>query len=264
MIKKDGVKDMKNIKNIVIIGLLLLTNLSISEKVKVVTEEFGPYNYYSNNEVKGFATEIVKEVLKRAEIDYEISVNPWERSYEIAKTDSNVIIYSIARTALREPDFKWVGVIAELDVYFTKLKSRRDIDIRSLEDAKKYKIGAIKDDIRYQFLVKDGFKDQLVLAKDDGENIRNLFDHKIDFFPADKLVAYHMAHKEGYAFKDLEKQLFLSDVSIDIYIAFGKRSSNYLVEKCVRALSGIKRDGTYKKIKSKYDIFYLPEFHFGL
>jgi polar amino acid transport system substrate-binding protein len=249
---------------IVLLGVFILSNLLFSDKIKVVTEEFGPYNYSSNGEIEGFASEIVKEVLKRAEIDYEISVNPWKRSYEIAKQDSNVLIYSIARTALREPDFKWIGVIAELDVYFTKLKSRRDIDINSLEDAKKYKIGVVKDDIRYQFLVKDGFKDQLILAKDDGENIRNLFNHKIDFFPADKLVAYHMVHKEGYAFKDLEKQLFLSDVSIDIYIAFGKRSSNYLVEKCVRALSGIKRDGTYKKIKSKYDIFYLPEFHFGL
>jgi len=72
-----------------------------------------------------------------------------------------------------------------------------------------------------------------------------------------------MAHQEGFAFKDLEEVMYLSDLSIDLYIAFGKRTSDVIVEKCVTALSAMKRDGTYDKIKKKYDIFYLPELKYG-
>jgi polar amino acid transport system substrate-binding protein len=245
--------------------ILLVFNASLfSEKIKVVTEEMGPYNYSENEKVMGFSTEIVREVLKRADIDYEISIRSWEESYEVALNDSNVMIYSIGRTALREPLFKWVGIVAKFEVYFGKLKSRTEVKINSLEDAKKYKIGVVKDDLRHQFLLKEGFRNQLVLVDNDGDNIENLFKRKIDAFPADKLVAYHTAHKKGYAFKDIEKAFFIPDVSLDLYIAFGKKSSDVIVEKCMKALSGIKRDGTYKKIKSKYDIFYIPEFHFGL
>jgi polar amino acid transport system substrate-binding protein len=153
-----------------------------------------------------------------------------------------------------------VDVIARTEVYFYKLKSRVDIKIKTFDDIKKYKIGAVRDDFRAQWMMKQGIKDQLNLVADDLQNMRNLFARKIDIFPIGEFVAYHLAHQEGRAFNDLEKTMYVKDMSADLYMAFSKQTPEVVMEKCKKALFEIRKDGTYEKIKSKYAIFYLPIF----
>ncbi len=230
------------------------------ETLQVVTEEYPPYNYTENGKVTGFCTEVVMEILKRAKLDYSIQSHPWAKSYQKARTEPNVLIYSMGRNIEREPLFKWVDVIARTEVFFYKLKSRPDIKIKTFDDVKKYKIGAVKDDFRALWLVKQGIKDQLILVTDDRQNMRNLFEHKIDIFPIGEYVAYHIAHQEGRAFNSLEKTMYIKEMSTDLYMAFSKQTPDVMVEKCKKALFEIKKDGIYEKIKSKYAIFYLPVF----
>lgn len=233
---------------------------AFGQTIQVVTEELAPYNYTENDNVVGFCTEVVQEVLKRANLEYSIHSYPWAKSYEIAQSQPNVLIYSIGRNVEREPLFKWAGVLAQIEIYFLKLKSRVDIRIKTLDDAKKHKIGTVRDDFRAQFLAKEGFTDQLDLVDSDRDNIRNLFDHKIDITPIDELTAYHITNQEGYSFYDLEKTLYIKDVSVELYIAFSNQTSDDIVGECRKALLNIKEDGTYEEIKSKYEIFSLPIF----
>jgi polar amino acid transport system substrate-binding protein len=253
-------------KFIVFISLLLICIFTsdpvFGQTIQVVTEEYPPYNYTENDEVIGFCTEVVKEVLNRAHLDYSIQSYPWSESYKMAQSQPNVLIFSIGRNVEREPLFKWVEVIAKTEVYFFKLKSRVDIKIKKLNDIKKYKIGAVRDDFRAQWLMKQGFTDQLDLVPDDSHNMRNLFARKIDIFPIGEFVAYHIVHQEGHAFNDLEKTLYVKDMSADLYMAFSNQTQDIVVEKCKKALFEIKKDGTYEKIKAKYSIFYLPIFRF--
>ena len=69
----------------------------------------------------------------------------------------NILIYSIGRSPEREKLFKWIDIISPYEVYFYKLKSRKDISIKNLEDAKKYRIGGVNNDIRTQYLLGKGF-----------------------------------------------------------------------------------------------------------
>ncbi len=245
--------------------ILVLAGIFVSlpvfgQSIQVVTEEYPPYNYSEKGNVLGFCTEVVKEVLKRANIDHSINSHPWSKSYQMAKSQPNILIYSIARNVEREPLFKWVDVIARTEVYFFKLKSRRDIKIKKFDDVKKYKIGAVRDDFRAQWLLQQGIKTQLDLVADDIQNMRNLFARKIDMFPIGEFVAYHIAHQEGRAFNDLEKAMYVKDISADLYMAFSNQTPDVIVEKCKKALVELRNDGTYEKIKSKYAIFYLPIF----
>ena len=189
------------------------------QPLQVVTEEYPPYNYSEDGEVVGFCTDVVKEILKRAKVEYTIHSYPWADSYKMAQTETNVLIYSIGRNVEREPLFKWVDVIARTEVYFYKLKSRVDIKIKTFDDIKKYKIGAVQDDFRAQWLIKQGIKDQLALVPDDRQNMRNLFARKIDIFPIGEFVAYNIAHQEGRAFNDLEKTMYIKDMSADLYLS---------------------------------------------
>ncbi len=233
---------------------------AFGQAIQVVTEEYPPYNYSEKGTVLGFCTEVVKEVLKRANINHSIHSHPWSKSYKMAQSQPNVLIYSIGRNVEREPLFKWVDVIARTEVYFFKLKSRRDIKIKKFDDVKKYKIGAVRDDFRAQWLLQKGVEDQLTLVTDDIQNMRDLFARKIDIFPIGEFVAYHIAHQEGRAFNDLEKAMYVKDMSADLYMAFSKQTPDVIVEKCKKALFEIRKDGTYEKIKAKYAIFYLPIF----
>jgi len=230
------------------------------ETLQVVTEEYPPYNYTKDGKIVGFCTDVVTEILKRANLDHSIQSHPWAESYQKAQTESNVLIYSMGRNVEREPLFKWVDVIARTEVYFYKLKSRPDIKIKTFEDVKKYKIGAVKDDFREQWLAKQGLKEQLTLVTDDRQNMKNLFAHNIDIFPIGEYVAYNIAHQEGRAFSSLEKAMYVKDMSADLYMAFSMETPDVTVEKCKKALFEIKEDGTYEKIKSKYAIFSLPIF----
>lgn len=250
------------ISGILFITCMLIGGTAFGQAIQVVTEEYPPYNYSENSNVLGFCTDVVKEVLKRAKLDFSIHSYPWSKSYQIAQSQPNVLIYSIARNVEREPLFKWVDVIARTEVYFIKLKSRVDIKIKKFDDIKKYKIGAVRDDFRAQWLSKQGITNQLNLVPSDSHNMRNLFDRKIDIFPVGELVAYNIAHQEGHAFNDLEKTMYNKDMSADLYMAFSSQTPDVVVEKSKKALFEIKKDGTYEKIKSKYAIFYLPIFQF--
>ena len=251
----------KFIVSVILVLICIFVSVPVfGQAIQVVTEEYPPYNYSENDKILGFCTDVVREVLKRSDIDHAIHSYPWSKSYKIAQSQPNVLIYSIARNVAREPLFKWVDVIARTEVYFYKLKSRRNIKIKKFDDVKKYKIGAVRDDFRAQWLMKQGIKDQLNLVPDDIQNMRNLFARKIDIFPVGEFVAYHIAHQEGRAFNDLEKTMYVKDMSADLYMAFSNQTPDVFVEKCKKALFEIRKDGTYEKIKSKYAIFYLPIF----
>lgn len=253
----------KFIVSVILVLICIFAGVPVfGQAIQVVTEEYPPYNYSENGKVLGFCTDIVKEVLKRANVEYSIHSYPWSKSYKMAQSQPNVLIYSIGRNVEREPLFKWVDVIARTEVYFYKLKSRVDIKIKTFDDIKKYKIGAVRDDFRAQWLMKQGIKVQLNLVPDDRQNMRNLFARKIDIFPIGEFVAYHIAHQEARAFNDLEKTMYVKDMSADLYMAFSKQTPDVVVEKCKKALFEIRKDGTYEKIKSKYAIFYLPIFQF--
>ena len=247
---------------IIILLLLSIFTISLAQAatINIVTEEYPPYNYTKNNKVTGFCTDIVKAILKRTKTDYTIESNPWSVSYKKAKTKPNILIYSIGRSIQREPLFKWVDVLARTEVYFYKLKSRHEIKIKAFDDIKKYKIGAVRDDFRTQWLTKHGMANKLKLVDSDRQNMVNLFERKIDIFPIGEYVAYYIAHQEGQAFNSLKKTMYIKDMSADLYMAFSLETSDEIVEKSKKALLNIKQDGTLEKIKSKYAIFYLPVF----
>ena len=134
--------------------MMLLVSSVHAVELKVVTEDFPPFNYKERDKITGMSTEVVQEVLKEVGIKTKIEVYPWVRSYKMALNNKNILIYSIARTKHREKLFKWIGNISPYNVYIYKLKSRDDIKFDSLESAKKYIFGGVKEDVKQQHFSK--------------------------------------------------------------------------------------------------------------
>jgi polar amino acid transport system substrate-binding protein len=233
--------------------LVVLSALSAwGQTLTVVTEEYPPYNFQDSQskKISGMATEVVEEILKRTHISYKLGIYPWARAYQMAQDAPNVLIYSIGRNAQRETLFKWVDVIAPYDVYLYRLKSRPEVKVQSMEEVRSYKIGAVRDDVRAQYLEKA--KVPMDLVVEDSANAKKLASRRIDMFPIDELAMVALYKREGMDPADVVKAFKLDALSTGLYMAFSKQTSDDMVNKCRAALAEIKRDGTFEKIRAKY------------
>ncbi|WP_241566972.1 ABC transporter substrate-binding protein [Hahella sp. KA22] len=230
------------------------TNLPAAE-IKVVTTDFPPYSFEENGEIGGMATEVVKAVLAKSGVGVSsFRVYPWARAYKLAQTEPNTLIYSIARSSEREPMFKWVGEIAPFRVNLYKLKSRSDINISSLEDAKRYVVGGEYQDIKQDYLVKQGFEvgKNIVLMPEDELNIRMLFAKRIDLIPFSEFSLPVMLKQEGFAPAEVEKVLTLDGISYNLYMACSLGTPDATVDSLRSALQTLWDKGEILAIQQKY------------
>lgn len=235
--------------------LILITISAFAQEVKIVTENYPPYNYEENGKVKGVSTEIVRAVLKEMGLNIKITVYPWARTYRLALEEPNTLIYSIARTPEREHKFKWVGVIAPADQVLLSLKERTDIKLNNLDDTRKYKIGTVRDDVIEHHLLSNGFKvgKNIDRCNNYNSNIKKLLRKRIDLCAIGKLVGYNILRKIGHEPGDTVKQVYRFDVlSEGVNMAFQKDTPDEVVNKFRRGLEKIKENKTYDKILSKY------------
>jgi polar amino acid transport system substrate-binding protein len=239
-------------KKMLVVALMVLGAVgAYAQKITVVTEEYPPYNFQdANKKITGISTDVVEEVLKRAKLDYQLGMYPWARAYQMAQDGPNVLIYSIGRSEKRETLFKWVDVIAPYDVYLYRLKSRSNLNVTDLASAKNLKVGAVREDVRAQYLEKEGFKTDLVT--DDSTNAKKLAAERIDLFPIDELGQVAMYKRDGLDPSSVVKTVKLDALSAGLYMAFSKQTPDDVVNKAKAALADMKKDGTLEKIKAKY------------
>ena len=121
----------------VVFFLTLAVNAQ-GESIRVVTEEWPHYTYSENGKIMGVVTEIVRATLERSGLDYSIGIYPWARAYEMAQTEKDVLIYSIFNLPNRVNTFKWIKIDGlSVNMYLFKSKYRQDINLTSLDDARK-------------------------------------------------------------------------------------------------------------------------------
>ena len=232
---------------------LLTIGAAYAQKMTVVTEEWPPYSYSENDGVGGMATEVVRAALKQANLDAEFSVNAWARSYDMARRDENVLIYNIRRTAQREDLFQWVATtVPATKQQLFKLKKRTDIAVATWDDAKKYTIGVMREDSAHQLLLEHGLEEgkQLFPVTREVQNIRKLFDGKIDLIASFDLTLQIQVKKEGFSPDELEPVFVVFEG--DAYAAFSKSTSAEFVARLQKAFEQIKADGTVDAIWKKY------------
>lgn len=233
-----------------LIYFLFYSFFSEASTLKVVTTEFPPFQVTQSGKVGGINTEIVENVIANAGYEANIKSYPWARALKLGMKEHVVLIYSIVRNSDREKLFKWIGVLAPYNVYFWKLKKRKDIKLTSIKDAKHYTIGAVTDDIKAQQLVKLGFtpKENLEYVASDQQNVRRLFAGKIDLMPCDEVSFGYSVTSEGFDFSLVEKMIHLEGISRELQLAASLGTSDAVVEKLRTSLNAFKKTHKYNQI----------------
>lgn len=185
--------------------------LMAKNSITVVTEEWPPYNYTnSDGEFVGLATDVLKEVLHEANIDYQIKVLSWHRAYKLAQESSHTLIYTIYKADNRLAQFQWICplvITSGLNIY--ALKSRDDIHLSTLNDAKNYSVATTSRSVTHDYLILKGFEEgnNLDIGTDELANIRKLFKGRVDLIIQDEKPFKLRLRNAGLSFAKIKKVL---------------------------------------------------------
>lgn len=229
---------------------------SHAEAIRVVLEVSPPHQTYDQQQVGGLTTNVVRELLSEAKLTGDFEVFPWARAFNIAKTTPNVLIYNIARTPEREHDFVWIGPVARYKFGFVKLADRKDIQLHSVSDAKKFVVGTQRDDFTADWLTAQGFAGQraLQLQPDIIETWRMLVNGKIDLMIDDPNAVDDMLQRFQLQRNDIEFSLFIPELAQTTWIAMAKNSDPELVKRLQQAHEKVVQGEAYRRVMAYPDM----------
>jgi len=214
----------------------------------ITTEAAAPSSMLDGEgRVVGISTDKVRAAFERAGLAYTIELLPWKRAYAAATDRPDACVYSTTRTPEREALFKWVGPIDSAEWVLMAPANRR-FALRSLEDARPYRIGTYNGDARDQFLRSRGFK--VDSAPNDLTNPRKLLLGRIDLWAAALRIGSPVLEQNGWAGQIVPVLVFNR---IDVYLACNRAVPNEVIARLNGAIDALERDGTMSKIERSYD-----------
>lgn len=97
-------------------ALLLSCNVAQACGLRVLTEDLPPYQVVQQNHVvAGSAYLQVESIFSAAGLPCKTEVLPWARAFDIARSQPNTLIYSLARLPAREALFVWLMPLINAD-----------------------------------------------------------------------------------------------------------------------------------------------------
>jgi polar amino acid transport system substrate-binding protein len=239
----------------VVFGLSASAHAELAPDYRVVllTENFPPYNMASNGKnfarednLHGIAVDILREMFKRAGIDYSMTLRfPWERIYKLALEKPGYGVFVTARLPEREALFKWVGPIGP-DDWVLLGRSDSTITLDSLEDARQYSVGAYKGDAIADHLQQQGL--QPVTALRDQLNAKKLMAGQIDLWATGDPAGRYLAKQAGVS----GLKTILRFDSAELYLALNKEVPDEVVQKLQAELDQMRGEGFVNDILGSY------------
>ncbi|MFL9813649.1 ABC transporter substrate-binding protein [Stutzerimonas sp. VN223-3] len=231
--------------------------LPANYKIILQTDNFPPFNMGPNHknfargdEVQGISTDTVREIFKRAGIDYSLTLRaPWDRIYSQTLDSTGHGLFSVARTPQNQAQFKWVGPLARYESVLLAAPGK-NISPTDLRQAKSYEIGAQKSSGVSQYLTSQGL--QPIDSLSEEENLRKLLIGRIDLWAtADPSWRYYAEQHGAEGLKPV-----LSYHPADLYLALNKDTPDEAVTRLQAALNEVIGEG-YAGCSKTPDLCYL-------
>ena len=224
--------------------------------IKVVTEYIEPYQIKNaDGSLGGFSTDVVNALFEKVGKQSEIYVMPWARAYEIAQREKEVMIFSIARSPRREPNFHWVGKLVTERLFFWGLKDVFPFQVDSVDLLRPYSIAASRHSNVAQYLHDHGFSKVRRLIRED-QNMRMLFSKRIDLIVANEVSVRRRAENLGLDFNDLQKLIEVPELNNDLSVAFSLKTSPELVKEFQQAMTELEQEGVIEGFRQKWQIVF--------
>lgn len=241
-------------------ALLLSAPLLMAGTLTALTESLPPLNYEVDGRVTGFSSELLDMMAKEAGLTLNKQVLPWPRAYDMAIRLPDTLVYSTVRTAEREALFQWVGPISSRRILLYKHRDRTDISLKTLDDARAYRIGTTHDSAATRNLLKQGFQINdprapkapgLDIAQHDEMNMKKFVARRFDLLLSlDWAEAYNA--RNARVDPDEIQPAWVLDDSLSYWYAVNLGTDPEVARKLNAALAKLRDDGRYLELKRKY------------
>lgn len=207
-----------------------------------------PFNSFVNAHPDGMAVDVMTELLKRAQLTAEHKDFPWVRALSTVQFKPNHCAYTVGRIPERETRFHWIGPIASVKGTLFGLRER-NLQIKSLDDAKKLSVGDVRQGANAIFLESKGFV--LDYANTEDQNLRKLLAGHIDLYPGTSFSAREIAQRLQIDPQRIQALYVFNQV--DLYLACNLETPASLIDKLNIALDSMRSDKKLQQINARYD-----------
>lgn len=233
----------------VLMGMILWPSWVSAEDLQILTEINPPLNFEKGGRPAGFSVEIVREILKRLKRKDAIRLTPWARGLQMLDTQPNVVLFSTARTPERETRYQWVGPLCIVHWYFFA-RADSPIQISRLEDARQVRaIATYRNDAKERYLRLRGFTN-LNSSNSPQSNLKKLMCGRVDLWLHPNIGVPLIARNQGVDPDEIK--MVLPVASVNLYIAFSKKTPATEVTLWQQTLDEIKKDGTFTIVSQRW------------
>ena len=231
-------------------ALLPFASANAQDTVNLLTQNFPPFsmandgkNFAKEEAISGIDAEVVAALFKRAGIPYTLTLRFLEPPAAAGGKTPGFAVFSLSRTPEREPKYKWVGPLSEIQIVLLK-RPDSPIQISSLEEARQYRIGSKDGSVGSQYLISRGIEVQSSLI----DTPAKLKAGQFDLWATTNPSGEYEAKQAGVG--PLAVALTLSRV--DLYLAMNKETPDEVVEKLQRTLDQMKQEGLLQQAARRY------------
>lgn len=225
--------------------ILFFGNMATAADLMLMTENYPPYNFPSENGISGYGAEQVFEILDRAELTYEVELTRWSRAIGQAREKPSTCVFSTFRTLDREPEFRWVGPLS-FDRSLLIKRQDSEFALNTLDEALAYSVGTQTGEFTVGILEAAGFE-TIEQAATMSDALKKLLSGRNDL----------MAVPEPY-FRELLEDgipvvpaLFLP--ALEVALACNPQTNLEHLSRMQQALDSMIADGTQRAIQMRYE-----------
>jgi polar amino acid transport system substrate-binding protein len=219
------------------------------------TEHFPPHNYLEDNRIKGVSVDILELIWQKlgaSKKREEILIVPWARAIKKLETKPNMVLFGMGFSQERAEKFHWVGPYYVHDLSLISKKSS-PLAIPSLEHAKKFAIGVVRQDIGHQSLENIGFqRDLLDLSNDLNQLHEKFIRNRFELICYVKNTYFEYLTGQGIDPKEFQAVYQISMMKSGY--GFSKKIPLSLIQKFKRALDQLKADHSVARILKKHNL----------
>lgn len=217
------------------------------------TENLPPLNFQGKGRPQGFSVELLRLMAAGAGLALQLQVLPWQRAMQQAEGQAASVLFSLTRTPEREPQFQWVGPIAQRRILIYRLASRPDLKLAQLGDLGDGRIGVVRESAADRQLQAAGLKPgvQLEQGLDDATNLRKLLAGRMEYITLlDWAAAWNLRQlKLPY---DTLHAVMEQDTARSYWYGLRPDTEPELARRLQAELDAIKRDGRYERLRQRY------------
>ena len=228
-----------------------LTMGATAADIEAYTEEWAPYNFEENGEVKGISTDILRAACAKAKLECSIALVPWARAYKTAQTEFQAMAYTTARKPDRENEFQWVGPILPRTTWIYQSASNKT-PVREIGDLATLRIGVVRGEAAEKDLLAAGVPESaLVEQATNADVLRMLRNGGVDAMVDTEVGMRWSLKSSGRASTVVRQTIKLTDEG-GYYFALNPATPPATVKKLQDAVDALRSNGQLTKIARRY------------